>query len=194
MKKKFRHGIKGHPVFGNVTWSRMLVICARDVGLKPLSAKVEVIAKMLCDKFGWEYQDKRGIIARRSLELLEAGVPARIVQKKKFIFENKAIPSEARKLATKIPGAGAPHPDYVRDDSFYKSREWRQLRYLALRNCQGCQCCGAKASDGIQLHVDHVLPRYKYPHLSLSLENLQVLCDDCNLGKGAWDQTDWRSI
>lgn len=24
------------------------------------------------------------------------------------------------------------------------------------------------------------------------VSNLQVLCADCNLGKGAWDATDWR--
>lgn len=92
-----------------------------------------------------------------------------------------------------IPKLGPPHPDYVKDDRFYQSDDWRKLRYLALRNCVGCQCCGAKASDGVQLHVDHILPRYKYPHLSLKLENLQVLCDDCNMGKGAWDDTDWRN-
>lgn len=88
---------------------------------------------------------------------------------------------------------GAPHPDYRYDDSFYRSTAWRQLRYLALKNTDGsCQCCGARASDGVQLHVDHVIPRYKAPHLALSLDNLQVLCGDCNIGKGAWDDTDWR--
>lgn len=91
-----------------------------------------------------------------------------------------------------IPKLGPPHPDYVSDEKFYRSDDWRKLRYLALRNCKGCQCCGARASDGLQLHVDHIFPRYKYPHLSLKLENLQVLCEDCNMGKGAWDDTDWR--
>lgn len=113
--------------------------------------------------------------------------------------KSKAKRRAARKEAKKpklapglIPRLGPPHPEYVRDDGFYKSDDWRKLRYLALRNCKGCQCCGAKASDGVHLHVDHIFPRYKYPHLSLKLENLQVLCDDCNMGKGAWDDTDWR--
>jgi 5-methylcytosine-specific restriction endonuclease McrA len=44
----------------------------------------------------------------------------------------------------------------------------------------------------VVLHVDHIVPRYKAPHRSLDIENLQVLCRDCNIGKGAWDQTDWR--
>src|SRR5262249_39926358 len=39
---------------------------------------------------------------------------------------------------------------------------------------------------------DHIKPRSKFPELELELGNLQVLCADCNLGKRAWDQTDWR--
>ena len=88
---------------------------------------------------------------------------------------------------------GAPHPGYERGGDFYLTREWRQLRYLVLRNAGGkCACCGASAADGARIHVDHIIPRYKRPDLSLSLDNLQALCEDCNLGKGAWDSTDWR--
>lgn len=88
---------------------------------------------------------------------------------------------------------GKPHPEYKKDDRFYLSREWRELRYKALvLHGAACQCCGAKAADGVRIHVDHVEPVYKRPDLKLSLENLQVLCDDCNIGKGAWDSTDWR--
>jgi len=77
---------------------------------------------------------------------------------------------------------------------FYQSTAWRQLRYLALKNAKGaCQCCGASASNGAQIHVDHIKPRSRYPELELNLDNLQVLCQDCNVGKGAWDATDWRS-
>lgn len=48
--------------------------------------------------------------------------------------------------------------------------------------------CGEKK----KLHVDHIKPRSKYPELQLTLSNLQVLCHDCNMGKSAWDETDWR--
>lgn len=81
-------------------------------------------------------------------------------------------------------------PEY---NEFYKSQEWRQLRYLALKNNGACcQCCGAKAGNGVQIHVDHIKPRSRYPELELCLDNLQVLCSDCNIGKGAWDDTDFR--
>lgn len=76
---------------------------------------------------------------------------------------------------------------------FYLCDAWKKLRYRALQVCGAtCQCCGAKQRDGFTMHVDHVKPRFKYPELQLDLNNLQVLCSDCNVGKGAWDETDWR--
>lgn len=56
------------------------------------------------------------------------------------------------------------------------------IRYQILtRDKSTCQCCGAKASDGIQLHIDHIKPVSKGG--TNILENLQTLCRDCNLGK-----------
>jgi len=86
------------------------------------------------------------------------------------------------------------HPKATNKD-FYKSDAWKALRYQALRNSEGtCQCCGAKARDGIQLHVDHVKPRSLFPELALDLDNLQILCDDCNIGKDNIDSFDWRNF
>jgi len=77
---------------------------------------------------------------------------------------------------------------------FYKSEEWRKLRYKVLRKYSAeCMCCGrSKKYHGIVIHVDHVKPRSKYPHLALDFKNLQILCEDCNLGKSNIDETDWR--
>ena len=48
--------------------------------------------------------------------------------------------------------------------SFYESREWKELRYRVLKNHNGrCCLCGRTASHGIILHVDHILPKSKYP-------------------------------
>src|SRR5258708_5315977 len=76
---------------------------------------------------------------------------------------------------------------------FYKSEEWIQARYAALKRSNGhCQCCGAGPEHGAVLNVDHIKPRKRYPDLALEVSNLQVLCAKCNKGKGGRDQTDWR--
>ena len=40
--------------------------------------------------------------------------------------------------------------------------------------------------------VDHILPRKKFPKLAMDINNLQVLCRDCNMGKSDDDYTDFR--
>lgn len=81
---------------------------------------------------------------------------------------------------------------YKAHKEFYQTDEWRRLRYQALIKLgRKCQCCGAKP-PAVILHVDHIKPRSKYPELELDLSNLQILCEDCNLGKSNLDDTDFR--
>jgi len=70
---------------------------------------------------------------------------------------------------------------------FYQTREWRSVRYDVIRSSNGkCVLCGrSPAAHGVVLHVDHIKPRSKFPALELDCSNLQVLCEDCNIGKGA---------
>jgi 5-methylcytosine-specific restriction endonuclease McrA len=78
---------------------------------------------------------------------------------------------------------------------FFDSRAWKILRYQAFEKYGNrCQCCGARPSDGIALHVDHVKPKSTHPELSLDLNNLQILCEDCNIGKINQFDTDWRYL
>ena len=78
-------------------------------------------------------------------------------------------------------------------DSFYATREWKDLRYAALvRHGGRCQCCGESSATGSVLHVDHIKPKSLHPQLALTLDNLQVLCEACNVGKSNRDSTDWR--
>ncbi len=80
-----------------------------------------------------------------------------------------------------------------RKDEFLSSYRWRKLRYEALKLNNGCCClCSRGRPHGVVLHVDHIKPRRTHPELALVLDNLQVLCEDCNHGKGNWDSTDWR--
>lgn len=85
-------------------------------------------------------------------------------------------------------------------EAFYASWEWRTLRMEVIKK-QGkrCNCCGATPEDltvggsRVRLVVDHIKPLSKHWNLRLEPSNLQVLCDECNMGKGAWDETDHRS-
>lgn len=83
--------------------------------------------------------------------------------------------------------------ELARRPDFYTTDEWRRARYDALeQHGNACQCCGIQARPGHPVHVDHIKPRYYHPELALDPDNLQILCDDCNLGKGARHETDWR--
>jgi hypothetical protein len=81
-------------------------------------------------------------------------------------------------------------------EAFYRSQRWRRARIDALeanRERYGsltCECCLAGSTS--QWHVDHIRPRSSHPELALEPANLQVLCADCNLGKGIRYATDWR--
>ena len=78
--------------------------------------------------------------------------------------------------------------------SFYDSWEWKRLRYDFLKDrCRRCQCCGATPESGAKIVVDHVKPIRFFWELRLDSCNLQILCDDCNMGKGSRDRSDWRS-
>jgi hypothetical protein len=84
-----------------------------------------------------------------------------------------------------------PKSDYR--DSFLHTREWKAVRYMALKRSKGhCECCGRSPSDGAVMNVDHIKSRRDHPELALTVSNLQVLCSWCNHGKGADDSTDWR--
>jgi 5-methylcytosine-specific restriction endonuclease McrA len=83
----------------------------------------------------------------------------------------------------------------VASTDFLSSYAWRKLRMQALKlHGAKCQCCGATPATGAVMNVDHIKPRKLFPNLSLELSNLQVLCHECNHGKGNWDMTDWRIV
>lgn len=76
---------------------------------------------------------------------------------------------------------------------FYKTKAWLNLRLKALeRYGRRCVSCGASVQTGAVLHVDHIKPRSLYPELALDINNLQILCEACNLGKMASMEQDWR--
>ena len=58
---------------------------------------------------------------------------------------------------------------------------WR-LRFLVMkRDHFRCKFCGAPSGPNVELHVDHIVPYSKGGETDF--ENLQTLCDKCNIGK-----------
>lgn len=75
----------------------------------------------------------------------------------------------------------------------HNATTWNRLRYLVLRRDGGkCVLCGRGAADGVKLHVDHIVPASICPERYYDPDNLQTLCEECNLGKSDLDTTDWR--
>lgn len=97
---------------------------------------------------------------------------------------------QSKKTKTKTGATVKRRLSKAQFDAFYKTKEWRVLRYKAiLKYGRKCMACGDETST---IHVDHIKPRYSFPDLELDINNLQILCEDCNMGKGGWDRTDWR--
>ena len=111
-------------------------------------------------------------IRKNAPSKLKATILAASVRSSKFVEQSKINPNSS---------------------DFLQSFEWRKVRMEALKKYGAkCQCCGATPAQGAVMNVDHIKPRKLFPHLALDLNNLQVLCHDCNHGKGNWDMTDWR--
>lgn len=87
-----------------------------------------------------------------------------------------------------------PVPVKHRAESFYHTPEWRRIRMAALVKFAGrCMACGLSAKDGVRIVVDHIKPVRTHWNLRLDETNVQILCNDCNLGKGSTYTTDWRN-
>lgn len=52
---------------------------------------------------------------------------------------------------------------------------------VLMRDGATCRLCGIRPEQGAQLHVDHIIPWSKGGETTL--DNLQILCSKCNLGK-----------
>ncbi len=72
------------------------------------------------------------------------------------------------------------------------ARPMVRYRVLLKYRDKPCMAYGCGPKQGVWLNVDRLKPRKTHPHLALSVSNCQILCSDCNKGKGNWDSTDWR--
>ena len=155
----------------------------KDIRIRSFSSSVDGEFYIL----NW-YRDNRRILCKR-YGIKVPGIDDSIsFKKQRDVIKPQKVQKIRRSKNTKVTSNGK--------DPFYKSEAWRKLRYRALSLYgNACQCCGATtASSGSPLHVDHIKPRSFYKSLELDINNLQILCEDCNLGKSNEDATDWRKV
>jgi hypothetical protein len=76
-----------------------------------------------------------------------------------------------------------------KEKDFYQSKVWSKLRKVIFKR-DGRICALCKSTE--RLHIDHIFPRSKFPHLSLDPNNMQVLCRDCNIEKSNFNSCDFR--
>ena len=146
-------------------------------------------ARGIVDKWVKAHTDKERLAERRKW------------RRKKGVVKPKSLGEEMREEFVNNAMADGISPSLMHADirrqteaeTFYSSGAWRRVRFEVLKE-QGreCACCGATPGDGVRMHVDHVEPRSKRPDLSLDKSNLQVLCEDCNLGKMDRCNSDFR--
>ena len=118
---------------------------------------------------------------------------SRIAELRRALIKRGVVPPPA--VTTTLNGwGGFTRGTKEEADSFYRSAEWGQMRYKALVVYgKKCVCCGATPETGAVMHVDHIKPRSKRPDLELNINNLQILCAQCNIGKLNLDDTDLRT-
>jgi len=62
-----------------------------------------------------------------------------------------------------------------------------KVRYEVLRANPYCSLCGRTAHDGVRLEIDHMDGN----PMNNNRSNLQILCQECNIGKG---ETPWNVV
>ena len=99
--------------------------------------------------------------------------------KDNFTYENIVIAETKRlEFIFDIINSNLRKNKRIGREGFSKNR-----KIVLMRDLYTCQSCGYQNGNGkdIPLHVDHIIP-IKYGGTS-NLDNLQVLCQKCNLSK-----------
>jgi 5-methylcytosine-specific restriction endonuclease McrA len=107
--------------------------------------------------------------------------------KDRAIFSELALASENVKIiCQKCLSDAWPGSSLGGFKSFYERPEWKRTRQRVISNhCVTCSHCNRVPDNPSEVHIDHIRPRYVFPEMAFTLGNLQPLCADCNLGKGA---------
>jgi hypothetical protein len=170
-RKGLRRGLKGDQLAKAIArYDRKNAILsdqARKIGIDPTGKSNAALGYVLMSKWAHPNLDK---VEKNRTRLVRA-------RKREF-----------------MRGKQVPQNDEAKIRDFYDSWEWKRLSYdVRMIGHATCACCGADPKrDRVRIVCDHIKPIRRYWHLRLDAANVQILCDDCNRGKGSRDQTDWR--
>lgn len=158
--------------------ARQMITLRRALGM-PGNVAESVVAEKLTAMFGF-VGGKRQVIKQyfdANPEIV--GIKPYAKKTKRFVYQGNDV------SLNDVPD--------VASVEFLSTYQWRKVRLIALkRDGSRCACCGATPATGAVMNVDHIKPRKLFPELALDPDNLQVLCHECNHGKGNWDMTDFR--
>lgn len=80
---------------------------------------------------------------------------------------------------------------YEDANDFYFSNEWSEMRnfFIAQKNREtsynlACNICKCKITPETGLNVDHIKPIRLFWYDRLKIDNLQIVCVECNIIKG----------
>lgn len=164
----------------------------------------EAHAKALCHECGYRWfinrdylKDDSPILQSKTFKKTvreikrQARLKNTLVKKEyKLIDKINPLPKLIKRVETLHKKKNKTKPIKKIKKDFYLSREWRELRYKVIKKFdRKCMVC---FRTNIEIHIDHIKPISKFPHLALEITNLQVLCVDCNFGKSNKDSIDWR--
>lgn len=175
----------------------------KELGVEYLN--MDRAVAVVAESIGLDVESLSGFAARIAVvQRLNGEDTSTAKAQAKHLVKKERAEKRERKVARKAERrAASPRPSYLpgipsastleRDiKAFYASWEWKRLSYdVKLERGRKCECCGAKAPD-VRVHTDHVKPIRRHWHLRLDKTNLQILCEDCNMGKGSRDETDFR--
>lgn len=81
---------------------------------------------------------------------------------------------------------GVPHKEMVcTKQRTSRQINWRLRAMVLMKDGARCKLSGSTPQDGIKLHVDHITPWANGGETVF--ENLQILCEKCNVGKSNID-------
>ena len=108
------------------------------------------------------------------MELILDDLPAYAAIVRRRLERSESVASRHEKRRNRVVKIVGGRINVLADD------RWPALRALVLlRDGALCAKCGSTAN----LHIDHILPKSKFPELTFDPINLRVLCQPCNWKK-----------